>query len=151
MHGRLSVSGGRGRTKAVFYRDRRGVEPVNTFIDGLSGVAQETIDDQIDLLNGHPEDAPPLAFPHSSQVRGALRELRCHYGRTLYRILYRRSATFFVLLHAIEKRSGKIPEADIAIAEERFREFRRRMDAVSRTGPRAAGHDAPPNRRPGEP
>lgn len=138
----------RGRTRAVFYRDRAGREPVNAFIDALPPAAQQTIDDQIDLLNGLPIDAPPLSFPHSSQVRGPLRELRCHYGRTLYRVLYRRSASFFLLLHAIEKRTGHIPERDIAIAEERFSDFRRRMDALRRSGPRAAGHDAPPKRLP---
>jgi phage-related protein len=140
-------AGGRGRTQAVFYRDPSGREPVNVFLDALPPAAQQTIDDQIDLLNGLPAGAPPLAFPHSSQVRGPLRELRCHYGRTLYRILYRRSASFLLLLHAIEKRTGRIPQSDIAIAAERFTDFRRRMDAVRRSGPRAAGHDAPPKRQ----
>jgi phage-related protein len=76
-------------------------------------------------------------------VHGPLRELRCHYGRTLYRILYRRSGRFFLLLHILEKRSDKIPDADIALAEERFRDFRERMDRMPRRPPRAAGRDAP--------
>lgn len=136
-------------TQAKFYRDRSGREPVDAFIDALPPERAVAIDNKIDLLNGLPPDAPPLAFPHSSQVRGALRELRCHYGRVLYRILYRRSGNFFVLLHILEKRTGKIPEGDIALAEERFRDFRARMDAVPRVLPRAAGHDAPPRGRAG--
>jgi phage-related protein len=147
-HG-TGAQGGPGRTQAVFYRDQSASEPVNRFIDALAPAAQQTIDDQIDLLNGLPAGAPPLPFPHSSQVHGPLRELRCHYGRTLYRILYRRSASFLVLLHAIEKRTGPIPRSDIAIAEQRFTDFRLRMDAARRRGPRAAGHDAPPRRRAG--
>ena len=142
------VSGVGGRTQAVYYRDRSGAEPVNAFIDVLRPVAQETIDDQIDLLNDLPADAPPLPFPHSSQVRGQLRELRCHRGKTLYRILYRRSGALIVLLHMIEKRSGTISELDIALAEERFRDFRARMDTERRVPPRAIGHDAPPKHRP---
>lgn len=134
-------------TQAKFYRDRSGREPVDKFIDTLPPKTQVALDDKIDLLNGLAPDAPPLAFPHTSQVRSELRELRCHYGRTLYRILYRRSRNFFILLHILEKRTGKIPEADIALAEERFREFGERMDAVPRVPPRAAGHDAPPKRR----
>lgn len=134
-------------TQAKFFRDRSGREPVNEFIDALGPRAQQAIDEQIDFLNGLPPEAPPLAFPHSSQVRGALRELRCHFGNTLYRILYRRSRNFFILLHIIEKRTGKIPEPDIALAEQRLREFQARMDAVPRLRPRAAGHDAPPRRR----
>lgn len=136
-------------TQAKFYRDRSGREPVDAFIDALPPERAVAVDNKIDLLNGLPDDAPPLAFPHSSQVRGPLRELRCHYGRALYRILYRRSESFFVLLHILEKRTGKIPEGDIALAEERFRDFSARMNARPRVPPRAAGHDAPPRGRPG--
>ncbi|HEV8635420.1 MAG TPA: type II toxin-antitoxin system RelE/ParE family toxin [Chloroflexota bacterium] len=105
--------------------------------------SQAAIDNRIDLLNGLPSDAPPLAFPHSSQVAGELRELRCHYGNTLYRILYRRSRNLFILLHALRKNTGRIPAADIAIARARWDDFKARMDAARRTPPRAAGHDAP--------
>ena len=86
---------------------------------------------------------PHLPFPHSSQVEGELRELRCHYGNTLFRILYRRSDNLFVLLHAFEKRTGTIPEADKQIAHERWTDFKWRMDEAPRRPPRAAGHDAP--------
>lgn len=136
-------------TQAKFNRDRSGREPVDAFIEALPPERAVAIDNEIDLLNDLPDDAPPLAFPHSSQVRGPLRELRCHYGRALYRILYVRSESFFVPLHILEKRTGKIPEGDIALAEERFRDFRARMDARPRVPPRAAGHDAPPRGRPG--
>ena len=118
------------------------------FIDALRPAeAQVAVDDKCDLLNGLPENAPTLAFPHSSQIEGALRELRCHYGRTLYRILYQRSGKLFVLLHAIEKHTGNVPPADIALAKARFKDFRSRMDAHPRVPPRAAGHDAPPKHR----
>ncbi len=129
-------------TQAVFYRGDAGREPVNDFIDTLPATAQVAIDNKIDLLNGLAPGAPPLPFPHSSQVRGELRELRCHYGRTLYRVLYRRSRNLFVLLHIIEKRTGKIPQREIGVAEARFADLRRRMDAVPRRPPRALGHDA---------
>lgn len=86
---------------------------------------------------------PHLPFPHSSQVEGELRELRCHYGRELYRILYRRSERFVVLLHVFAKRSAKIQEREISVAQERWRDFRSRMDASRRVPPRAVGHDAP--------
>lgn len=79
----------------------------------------------------------------SSQVDGELRELRCHYGRELYRILYRRSERLVVLLHIFAKRSAKIGQRDIRIAQERWDDFRARMNARPRLPPRAAGHDAP--------
>jgi phage-related protein len=86
---------------------------------------------------------PHLPFPHSSQVAGELRELRCHYGSELYRVLYQRSRNLIVLLHIFRKDTGRLPAAEIAIAEERWRDFKTRMDGERRRPPRAAGHDAP--------
>jgi phage-related protein len=129
--------------QAVYYRDSKGVEPVNDFIDALPPERQEELDFKIGLLNRLSSSDPPLPFPHSSQVEGQLRELRCHYGRDLYRILYQRSGNLFVLLHALEKRTGALPAADITLAQGRFEDFRQRMNAEPRRRPRAAGHDAP--------
>ena len=131
-------------TQAVYYRDASGFEPVNDYLDDLGDAkAQATLDLQIDRLNGLPDLAPPLPFPHTSQIDGQLRELRCHHGKRLYRVLYRRSENLFILLHIMRKDTGKIPAADIAIAKDRWEDFRARMDADPRTPPRAAGHDAP--------
>jgi phage-related protein len=129
--------------QAVYYRaaDRR--EPVREFIASLEDGVQAALDRQIERLNMLNEAMPHLPFPHSSQVDGELRELRCHHGRDQYRILYRRSGQLLVLLHAFAKRSAKIPEQDIGIAKERWEDFRVRMDAPRRVPPRAAGRDAP--------
>jgi phage-related protein len=78
--------------QAVYYRAADGSEPVNDFIDSLTVPRQVVLDNQIDRLNMLTAANPHLPFPHSSQVEGELRELRCHYGRELYRVLYRRSA-----------------------------------------------------------
>ena len=129
--------------QAVHYRMSDGREPVDDFIGDLPLEHQVTIFGQIEQLNALSSDAPPLTFPHSSQVRDQLRELRCHHGRILYRIFYRRSGNLFVLLHIIRKNRGDIPEQDIIIAEQHFDDFQRRMDADPRVPPRAAGHDVP--------
>lgn len=42
-----------------------------------------------------------------------------------------------------ELRGARLPEAETAIARQRWRDFKARMDAKPRTPPRAAGHDAP--------
>ena len=131
------------RLQAVYYRNAEGSEPVNDFIDSLPDRAQAAIDLQIGRMNGLTSDSPHLPFPHSSQVDGELRELRCHYGRRLFRILYRRSRNLIVLLHMFEKSSPKVPPSEIRIAEDRWDDFQRRMDEEPRTPPRPAGHDAP--------
>jgi phage-related protein len=132
------------RMQAVYYRDKDGVEPVNVFIDELKPERKQVIiDNQIDRLNMLTTSSPPLPFPLSSQARGGLRELRCHYGRELYRVLYRRSESLFVLLHILRKNTGAIPADDMEIADARWADFKARMDAPRRVPPRAAGHDAP--------
>lgn len=131
------------RTQAVFYRDHDGGEPVDAFIETLPVRAQVAIDNMIGRLNGLDPAAPPLAFPHSSQIEGELRELRCHYGRDLYRILYRRSDNLFVLLHAFAKRSRAVSDADLRIARQRWDDFQERIGADPRRPPRPLGHDAP--------
>lgn len=128
---------------AVYYRSPEGSEPVSDFIDGLPVAHQVAVDNLIDRLNELRPQDPPLPFPHSSQIEGELRELRCHYGSTLYRVLYRRSGNLFILLHAFAKRSARVSEADKQVARQRWDDFKRRMDAERREPPRAAGHDAP--------
>jgi len=129
--------------QAVYYRAADGSEPVDDFIDRLSAKKQAVLDNQIDRLNMLTSSKPHLPFPHSSQVDGELRELRCHYGPELYRVLYRRSRNLIVLLHMFRKDTGKIPPRVIALANHRWEDFKARMDAERRRRPRAAGRDAP--------
>ena len=129
--------------QAVYYRAADGSEPVDEFIDKLAVKRQVVLDNQIDRLNMLTPERPDLPFPHSSQVEGELRELRCHYGSELYRVLYRRSRNLIVLLHVFRKDTGRIPPSEIEIAKARWHDFKSRMDAERRRPPRAAGHDAP--------
>ena len=129
--------------RAAYYRARDGSQPVKDFIDALPPKVAATLDNQIDRLNGLTPEQPHLPFPHSSQVAGELRELRCHRGSDLYRILYRRSHNLFILLHIFRKNTPQIPPAQIKIAEERWLDFKQRMDAGKRRPPRAIGGDAP--------
>jgi phage-related protein len=126
---------------AVYYRAADGVEPVREFVEALDPRRRAVVLHQLDRLNGLSDEEPHLAFPHSSQVDGELRELRCHVGREHYRILYRRSGQ--LLLHAFRKSVAKVPAGGVAIAAGRFEDFRARMDAEPRRPPRPAGHDAP--------
>jgi phage-related protein len=131
-------------TQAVFYRDERGRQPVREFLwSALTLKEQGLIENQIDELNGRPDGVPPPPFPQTSQIAGGLRELRCHTGSTLYRILYRRSHNLFVLLHVVRKDSRAIPRRDIELAERRWLDFKDKMDEPDRRGPRPAGQDAP--------
>jgi phage-related protein len=133
--------------QAVYYRARDGSQPVRDFVQTLQPMAAHVVvENQIDRLNLCTEDGPPLPFPHSSQIEGELRELRCHYGSRHYRVLYRRSRNLFVLLHVFPKTTATIPPREIEIAKERWNDFVARMGARPRIPPRAAGRDAPRSR-----
>ena len=129
--------------RAVYYREPDGSEPVAEFVAALPLKARVAVRNQIDRLNLLSDELPHLPFPHSSQVEGELRELRCHYGGRHYRVLYARSSRLLVLLHAFPKNTRELPRADIDVAAGRFEAFKRRMNARPRRRPRAAGHDAP--------
>lgn len=132
------------KTQAVYYRDKKGVEPVDDFINSLPLKAAAKIDAAIEEhLNGSDPKAPPAEFPHTSQIEGELRELRVRFANTRYRILYERSQNLVVLLHGLEKNTGKIPSSDKLAAQDRMLDFKARMDAKPRAKPRAAGKDAP--------
>jgi phage-related protein len=134
------------RTQAIYYRDARGGEPVDDFINALPGKQAAKIDDHItEHLNGKRPSDPPPVFPVSSQVASCVSWVR--FADRRYRILYQRSGNLLVLLHAFEKATGSIADADIELAKTRMSDFKRRMDAKPRRRPRAAGKDAPPKSR----
>ena len=98
------------RSQAVYYRDSRGAEPVDEFIEALAPKRAAKIDEFVEeYLNGQLPEAPPRAFPITSQIEGELRELRVRFANTRYRILYQRSENLVVLLHALEKDIGASP------------------------------------------
>ena len=130
-------------TQAKYYRDSEGCEPVRDYRSALAPTARAALDFHINLLNHKREDEPPPNFPTTSQVRGPLRELRVATAGTQHRILYRRSEQLIVLLHAFAKRTAGIPERDVELAEQRFDDFKERMDAEPRRRPRPVGSDAP--------
>lgn len=101
-----------------FYRDDEGNEPVKDFLLSVDSKRRGKMLQIIQILS---EFGHTLPFPYSSQVEGKMRELRTHYGKSLYRILYYcDSEGVFILLHAFEKRTQKIPERDFKIATERM-------------------------------
>jgi len=129
--------------RAVYYRTPGGSLPVRDLVATLPPAARAAIDLQIDRLNMLSTSDPPLPFPHSSQIDGELRELRCHFGRELYRVLYHRSRNLFVLLHVFRKTTGRVPEEDIALAWRRWQDFQESMQRRPRVPPRRGGPGAP--------
>jgi phage-related protein len=105
----------------VYYRDAHGREPVNAWLEELLAtkpVAVAKIDEFVEEhLNGRRPNDPPPEFPITSQIERGLREMRVRFANTRYRVLYQRSGNLVVLLHALEKNTGAITEADKRIAQ----------------------------------
>ena len=107
----------------AFYESDEDGSPVEVFLDALDPPRRAKVLAVIRLLE---EQGPTLPFPYASQVRGRLRELRAHFGREHYRVLYFGApARVFVLLHAFGKRTAQTPERDIALAKERLQRYLR--------------------------
>jgi len=69
------------------------------------------------------EWGPNLPFPYSSQVEGRVRELRAHYGKSHYRLLYCGDTDrVFILLHAFLKHTDQIPDGEKRVALQRMME-----------------------------
>ena len=129
--------------QAVYYRAPDGNEPVREFLESLDKRRRVSLRNQIARVNLLSDEVPHLPFPHSSQVDGELRELRCHFGAEHYRVFYRRSEGLIVLLHAFRKTTAKLPTSEVDTAKVRWQDFQARMNRKPRRRPRAAGHDAP--------
>jgi hypothetical protein len=109
-----------------FFVDEHGHAPVEDYLTSLPAQHRAKLLALIKVLE---QEGASLPFPYSSQVRGKLRELRTQQGKDKLRILYFGDARrVFVLLHGIVKRSAKLPEGDIRIAEARMELHGRRME-----------------------
>jgi phage-related protein len=107
----------------AFYESDEDGSPVQTFLEALDLPRRAKVLAVIRLLQ---EQGPRLPFPYSSQVRGRLRELRAHFGREQYRVLYFGApGRMFVLLHAFRKRTAQVPDRDITVAEGRMARYLR--------------------------
>ena len=108
-----------------FYEEDDGTTPVEQFLLSLSLEPRAKALAIVKLLE---ESGPALPFPYSSQVRGRIRELRAQRGKDKIRILYfADNRRWYILLHGLIKRSNKLNEKDIEIAEHRMQKHNERL------------------------
>src|SRR6266478_3843858 len=99
-----------------FFVDERGNAPVEEYLTSLPLQHRAKALALIKMLE---QEGPSLPFPYSSQQQ----------GKDKLRILYFGDAKrVFVLLHGIVKRTAKLPEEDVRVAEARMELHRRRLE-----------------------
>ena len=112
--------------EVIYYETPGGECPVRDFLEDLPKTQRAKLFAAIALLQ---ERGPTLGFPHTSQVEGKIRELRTHYGRQLYRILYfMDSMRHIVLLEAFEKDTARVPPERLAVALSRLQDHLKREE-----------------------
>src|SRR3990172_12195129 len=107
-----------------FYEEDDGSAPVEKF---LAQLLKDHRAKAVAIIKRLEEAGPTLPFPYSSQVKGKIRELRTQQGKDRIRILYfADKQRRFILLHAFIKRTEKLREKDIEIAERRMKKHQRK-------------------------
>ena len=106
------------------YTTTSGSSPVADFFDELSDREMVKVDAKLQLLKHF---GTSLDRPHVAPVRGKIWELRIT-GQRQQRVLYATvEGKTIVLLHALTKKSRRIPSKDISLAESRYRDYVERL------------------------
>jgi phage-related protein len=102
------------------YVTARGRSPVEEFFDNLSDREMLRVHKKLQLLEAFGTD---LDRPHVAPIHGKIRELRIT-GQTHHRVLYVATAgRRILLLHAFTKKTRSVPNREISIAKDRYRDF----------------------------
>ena len=108
--------------KVKFYKLETGKCPVEEFFDSLSNKQFEKISFVLDLIE-HIDIVPSKYF---KKLKGTddIWEIRVQQGNNIFRILgFFDGNELVVLNHAFTKKSQKIPQKEIVVAEKRKRNY----------------------------
>ncbi len=110
--------------EAIFYTSESGQSPIDKFLDGLEVKPRAKIEAIIHYLE---QKGSKLKRPFAAHVRGKIWELRTVFASNQYRVLYFSWIDDrFVLLHGFSKKSRRLRERDISLAESRMENWLKR-------------------------
>lgn len=104
--------------QVVFYKDNRGKQPVQEFINAQDSSSRSKFAKLFRLLQIY---GPELMMPYARYLSGGMYELRLR-GKNEVRVFYvwiSGNRGRIVLLHAFKKRTQKLPERELEIARTR--------------------------------
>jgi phage-related protein len=108
--------------KIKFYKLETGKCPVEEFFDSLSDKQFEKISFVLDLI----EQIDIVPSKYFKKLKGTydIWEIRVQQGNNIFRVLgFFDGNDLVVLNHALSKKSQKIPQKEIAVAEKRKRNY----------------------------
>ena len=102
------------------YRTRAGARPVKAFLDALT-------DEQAAAVVAAMKDVARNGLGVAGHIRREVYEVRAEADRHAFRILFAQETKFILLsLSAFQKKRSKTPPEEIALAESRLADWRRR-------------------------
>ena len=113
--------------KIKFYRLETGKCPVEEFFDSLTNKQFEKISFVLDLI----EQIDIVPSKYFKKLKGTddIWEIRVQQGNNIFRILgFFDGKELVVLNHAFTKKSQKIPQKEIAVAEKRKQNYFKQKD-----------------------
>ena len=108
-----------------FYKDSKGISPVEDFILTLDAKSQAKLLRVIDLLE---EFGLGMPYTFAEKVNDDVWELKERFGTERYRILYFAfTGQKFILLHAFIKKTPKTPSDEKKLADTRRKDYLKRF------------------------
>lgn len=109
----------------IFYRTDSGYCPVEEFLDSISSKHAQKVTWVLRIVEEL--DVVPKQYFKKLISTDDLWEIRIQFGNSIFRILgFLDSQNIIILNHAFTKKSQKIPQREIKIAEERKKDYFRR-------------------------
>ena len=108
------------RLRASFFRTSLGNEPVREWLKALSREEKKSIGEDINTV----QFGWPIGMPLVEKLGPSLWEVRSHLPSGIARVLFTVDGQTMVLLHGFIKKSRKIPEKELDIAQIRLKQYR---------------------------
>ena len=108
------------KLEAVFYKSQSGAEPVRDWLKRLPRDERKAIGEDIAYV----QFKWPIGKPRVDHLHGAVWEVRTSLVNRIARTLFAVESGVMVLLHGFIKKTRATPQAEIDLAEKRFKEWK---------------------------
>ncbi len=108
------------RLKVLFFRTRRGNEPVRDWLKSLPHEEKRIIGEDVKTV----QFGWPLGMPLVRKLEPGIWEVRSSLSAGIARVLFTVEGSTMILLHGFIKKSQKTPLEDLRLARERLRLLR---------------------------
>ena len=108
------------KLNAVFYKSKIGTEPVRDWLKRMPKEARKAIGEDIAYV----QYKWPIGKPRVDHLHGAVWEVRTSLTNRIARTMFAVESDVMVLLHGFIKKTQATPQAEIDLAEKRYKEWK---------------------------